>query len=216
VVALCGQKGGIGKSTMAICLATEAQSRGRKVLLIDADPQGTTRTWFGVALEAGQPTPSVVALGVGMHKPGQLDAMSAGYDLVLIDCPGRIDAVQRSALLAADLALLPCGPSGTEAWAMAGSVELVAEAQQFRPGLRTAIVITRKKPGTSLGRDSRRALEQTGLAVLQSELCDRVAYQEAVMAGYSVHAYAPKDPAAREVKALCDELFGAPRGRRAS
>lgn len=197
-------------------LATEALARGKRVLLVDSDPQSSARTWADVAAERGQPAPTVVAAGAQMHKPGQLDALAAGYDLVVIDCPGRLDAIQRSALLAADVALLPCGPSGVEAWAMAASVDLVREAQQYRPDLRGAIVVTRKKARTTLGRAIRRGLEETGLDLLDAELCDREAYRGALMSGMSLAAYAPGDAAVKEVRNLCDELLGKEAKRRAS
>jgi chromosome partitioning protein len=214
VIAVSGTKGGIGKSTVAVFLAAEALARGRKVLLVDADPQATTRTWGDEAAEAGRPTPTITAMGPAMHRPGQLDTVGAAYDLVVIDCPGRDAAVQRSALLAADLALLPCGPSGVEAWAMAATVKLVTEAQEFRPALAAAILVTRKKANTTLGREIRRTMESTGFPLLETELGDREAYRGALMSGLSLADYAPHDPAAREVRRLADELLGKERVRR--
>jgi chromosome partitioning protein len=68
--AFAGQKGGAGKSTMAIAVAAELMARGSKVLLVDADPQGTATTWTEVAAEAGHATPTLVAMGANMHRPG--------------------------------------------------------------------------------------------------------------------------------------------------
>jgi hypothetical protein len=133
IVALCGQKGGAGKSTIAVCLAAEALARGRRVLLVDADLQGTARMWGDAALGAGKPAPTVVAMGATTVNPGQLDAPVAPFEVVLIDCPGRHDATQRAALMLCDLALLPCGPSSVDAWALASSLELVT-----RPPARSA------------------------------------------------------------------------------
>jgi chromosome partitioning protein len=216
-VALTGQKGGVGKSTIAICLAVEAMQRSHKVLLVDADPQATARTWGDAALGAGHKAPTVVAMGATMIHPGQLDALVVGYDLVVIDCPPRHDETQRAALMLSDLALLPCGPSSAEAWALASSIELVTAARRVRPELRAAVVITRKKSRTALGKSARDDLAESGLPVLASELGDRVAYQEAIGFGLGVTTYAPKDAAADEVRALYDEVFAtrkeAPRGR---
>lgn len=208
VIAVSGTKGGIGKTSIAVFLACEAMRRGRRVLLIDADPQATARTWADVAAERAQPTPTVIAMGATMHKPGQLDKASSSFDLVLIDVPGRLDAIQRSALLASDLALLPCGPSAAESWAMAATVDLVTEAQQYRPELRAAIIVTRKKTATTLGREIRRGLRETGIPLLETELGDREAYRGALMVGMSLAGYAPDDAAAKEVRKLADELLG--------
>src|ERR1022692_925466 len=98
IIALTGQKGGIGKSTTAVSLAAYGVERGMRVLLVDADPQGTARTWGEVADEAGHPSPTVVAMGPTMHKSGQLAQIAATYDLTVIDCPPRHGEIQRSAL----------------------------------------------------------------------------------------------------------------------
>ena len=206
IVALMGQKGGIGKSTTAICLAMAALKTGSNVLLVDADPQGTVRTWSEVGTENQLAVPTVIAMGAGMHRPGQLDVIARRYDLTLIDCPPRHGDVQRSALMIADLALLPCGPSAADAWALTSSLELVSEARNLRDSLQPAIVITRKQGRTVLGKSARKLLEQSGIVVLDAELSYRISYQEALAAGTGVTQYCPRDPAAREVRALLDEL----------
>ncbi len=150
IVACVGQKGGIGKSTLAIALAAEGVERGRKVLLVDGDRQATVRTWAATAVEHQRPVPTVIAMDATMHRPGQLDAVSAGYDLVLIDCPARLGEVPASALMVADLALLPTGPSGADTWALTESLDLLQKAQTLRPGLRAALVIN-KQTRTALG-----------------------------------------------------------------
>jgi chromosome partitioning protein len=114
--------------------------------------------------------------------------------------------VQRSALMVADVALFPCGPSAADAWALTSSIELFNEALAVRDSLLGCIVITRKQGRTSLGKAARSVLEQAGLAVLDAELSYRVAYQEALAAGSGVTAHSPRDLAAREVRALLDEL----------
>ena len=93
IVAVAGQKGGTGKSTIAVCLADEAACRGRQVLLVDADPQGTARTWGEVATESAQTSrrpdvyaePTIVAMGETMHRPDQLPRLAAGFADVIID-----------------------------------------------------------------------------------------------------------------------------------
>jgi chromosome partitioning protein len=206
IVTLLGQKGGIGKSTTAICVAMAALQRGADVLLVDADPQGTIRTWNDVANERGVAVPTVIAMGASMHRAGQLDVLARRYDLTLIDCPPRHGDIQRSALMVADAALLPCGPSAADVWALTTSIEMVAEAQTLREKLQAAIVITRKQGRTTLGKSARAVLEQSAVTVLGSELSHRIAYQEALAVGSGVTQYCPRDPSAREVHALLDEL----------
>jgi chromosome partitioning protein len=213
IVAVCGQKGGVGKSTLCVNLAAEGVARGQRVLLVDADNQATCRTWGAVAAEHGHPIPTLVAMDATLHRPGQLDRIAAGHALVVIDTPARLGEVPASALMVADLALLPCTPSGADTWALAETLELVAKARTFRPGLRAALVINRTQGRTALGQGVRQVLADTGVPVLRTALGQRIAFQEALHAGLGITAYAPKAPAAAELRALFDELTEDPHGK---
>ena len=207
IVALTGQKGGVGKSTLAICIAAELLARKHRVLLVDADPQGTVRTWGEVGAENGRALPTLVAMGATMHRADQLPAVAAGYDHVIFDCPPRHGDVQRSALMVSDLALLPCGPSAADAWALGASIDLVTEARTLRSDLDARIVITRKQGHTALGRTARDELMKSGVEVMRTEVGYRVAFAEALGAGEGVGTYAPRDAAADEIRALVAELL---------
>lgn len=205
VVALCGRKGGTGKTTTAISLAVEWVVRGRRVLLVDTDTQGSVLTWADVASEAGAAhVPAVTALGAQLRQ--QLAPHLAGRDVVVIDCPPQHDERQRAALMAADLAVLPSGPDATEIWALTTSADLVREARALRPALRAAVLVTRKDGRTALGASSRRALEQLALPVLDAELSRRVTYPESIGAGLAPTTYDPRSQAAREVRRLVTEI----------
>lgn len=206
-LALCGLKGGVSKSTTAICIATEAQTRGKSVLLVDADQQATVRTWGEVASEQGRVVPTIVAMGATMHRPDQLPRLSRDFDLTIIDCPPRIDAVQRSALMVADVALLPCGASPADAWALASTLELVREAQILRRELFAYVFMTRIQRATALGRGARAVLSGLGIEVLDAELGYRVTFQEALAAGQGASTYQPTSDAAIEVRRLTTEIF---------
>jgi chromosome partitioning protein len=216
IVALTGQKGGVGKSTTAVCLAVAALERGQRVLLVDADPQGTTRTWGDVASERGRPVPTIVAMGAQMHKPGQLRDIAKGYDLTLIDCPPRHGEVHRAALMVADIAVLPCGPSAADAWAITASLETLNEARALREELLACVLITRKQGRTALGKGARTALEASGLPVLTSEIGYRIAFQEAIASGQGITSYATRDAGTTETFNLLDELEKMFHGKKAS
>lgn len=213
IVALCGQKGGSGKTTTAEAVAGELLARGLSVLLVDADPQGTASTWADVATEKGHPCPTTVAMGPQMHQPTQLPRLRDSYDAVVIDCPPRHSEIQRAALMAADLALVPCGPSAHDIWSMAETVELIGAAQRVRPELEARIVITRKMAQTVIGREARDALASCEVPLMRSELCYRVAYQEAPASGMGAAQYAPGDASAAEVISLVDEMLEVLRGK---
>jgi chromosome partitioning protein len=216
IVAFAGQKGGVGKSTTAVCLAVAALESGSRVLLVDADPQGTVRTWGEVAAERKRPAPTVIAMGASMHKAGQLGDLAASYDMTFIDCPPRHGEVQRSALMVADVVVLPCGASAADAWALASSLEVVREARAMRDELLACVLITRKQGRTALGKGARKVLEATGLPVLETELGSRIAYQESLAAGQGITTFAPRDAGSREITDLLEELGRLFHGQEAS
>lgn len=206
IVAFAGQKGGVGKSTSALSVACEWHANGKSVLVCDADPQGTARTFAVVAAEEGNESPTIVGVGEGLERPDQVPKLSRAHDWTVIDCPPRMGKIQRAAMMIADLVILPCGPSTADAWALAESVALVNEARQVRPQLRAAVLLTRRVARTAIGDSAREVLAESGLPILKAELGYRTAYQEALAAGLGVSQYAPRTSAATEVRALAREL----------
>jgi chromosome partitioning protein len=206
IICFAGQKGGAGKTTTALNLGYGWHAEGKHVLMVDADPQGSLMTWSQLASEHQASIPTVIAMGEGLHRPEQLPRLAPHYDHVLIDCPPRHGRLQRAALMVSDLALLPCGPSAVDAWALAETLEMVEEARLLRPQLQAVLLLTRQTAHTTLGRSAREVLETSGLPVLQTELGYRVAYQEAPAAGLGVTAYEPGGKAAREILCLLHEL----------
>lgn len=205
IVVLAGQKGGTGKSTTAVSIAVEWCARGLRVLLVDLDPQGSVRTWGDVAAEAKvQHTPTVVALGAGLHH--HLPPLAAAHDLVVIDCPPRHGELQRAALVIADVALLPSGPDPTEVWGLTESAEIVRGAMAVRPQLVPRVLITRTDRRTVLGTQARGTLEQVAVPVLSTVLSRRITYPEAMGFGRGPTTHDPRSEASREVKRLVNEL----------
>lgn len=205
VLAIAGEKGGTGKTTLALNIASELHARGRRVLLVDADPQGTSTTWAGIAAESGVDGPTTIAMGEQLRA--QLGRAVEGYDWCVIDCPGRGGKRQVGALMVADVALLPCGPSPADAWALGASVDLIGEVREMRPELRAAIVLNRCNR-TAIGKSTRDAIAQltTTLPTLRSTLGDRVAFREALASGDGVTGYASGTVAANELRRLVDEV----------
>lgn len=206
VVAIAGQKGGAGKTTVAIALAVEWMHRGQRVLLVDADPQQTARTWAEVASEQGRPCPTTVHMGANLWQPDQLPQLATGFDITIIDTPPRLGDVQRAALMVAGVVLMPCGPSTHDTWALAASLELINQARTLRPEMKAAVLLTRKVASTVIGREAREVLTSTGLPVFNTEIGYRTDYQEASAAGLGASTYRPSSPAAAEVRGMVDEL----------
>jgi len=208
VLAIAAQKGGVGKTTLACSIAAECQARGATVLLIDADPQGTARTWAGIALDLEQPAPDVIMMGSTMHRRGQLQRVASGYEVVVIDTPPHHSPTMKSALMVADLALLPCGPYAADAWALTSTLESVADIQRERRALEARIVLTRAVANTATLKATRPVLEASGVQVMQTQCGFRMAYAESLAAGLGVAQYAPASAAAMELRSLMIEIGG--------
>lgn len=204
IAAFAGQKGGSGKSTLAIATASELHRRGHRTLLVDADPQGTAATWGVVAAEEEQSFPDVIMMGPNLHQ--QLPSVAKGYDVVVVDCPGRDDDRQRGALAVADLAVIPVTPDTSDIWALAGTVELVRQARTFRPTLGAHLLLNKVRAGTAEAASAREMLGQAGLAILDAEMGMRITYGRYAQAGQGVVDYEPNGKAAGEVTKLVNEL----------
>lgn len=204
VVSFLNQKGGVGKTTLAVHIAHALAQSGQRVLLVDADPQGSALDW--AASRRGDPMFAVAGLPrPSIHK--ELPALAKGYDLVLIDGPPRVYDVARSAIMASDVVLIPVQPSPYDVWAAKEIVDLLHEAGVFKPHLKSAFVINRKIVNTALGRDVVEALAEYPIPVLKAAVCQRVALAESAAQGQTVFETSPVNPAGNEILELLDELI---------
>jgi chromosome partitioning protein len=204
IVGFLNQKGGVGKTTLAIHVADALARRSKRVLLVDADPQGSALDWaaarHGDALfpVAGLPKASI-------HR--ELPALAAGFDAVVIDGPPRVCDVARSAIMASDLVLVPVQPSPYDVWAAQEIIDLLQEATVFKPNLKSAFAINRKIVNTALGRDVVDALAGYPIPVLKTAVCQRIAFAESAASGRTVFEAAPDHPGSKELGALLDEIL---------
>lgn len=204
IIGVLNQKGGVGKTTIATNLAAVCAKAGHRVLLVDADPQGSAMGWSSA--REGDPLFPVISMAKPtLHK--DLPDIAADYDVVIIDGAPRVNDLGRAAILASDLVLIPVQPSPYDVWASADTVQLILEAQQFKDGLKAAFVINRKIANTAIGRDVAGALEQFEFPVLPVALCQRVIYAESAGQGRSVIEADAKSEAALEMTQLAGHLI---------
>ena len=197
------QKGGAGKTTLALNIAAAMAADKKKVLLIDADPQQTAQDW--AAIRTAAPTFQVVGLAKPvLHR--DLPKLAADYDHVVIDGAPRNYEVARSAIASADYVLIPVQPSGADFWASRETVTLVKEASGFKETQKAAFVISRKIGRTVLGRTIQQALAGFELPILKAGTTQRVIYAEALTGGTTVIEMQPYSEASYEIKRILKEI----------
>ena len=206
VLALVNRKGGVGKTTLAVNIAACLARQGQPVLLVDADPQGSATAWASVRDAEAAPPFQVISLPRSNLGP-DVAQLSRNFGWTLLDGPPAGAEIARACIAAADRVLLPVEPSALSAWAADLTVEQVQAAQSFKPDLLAWFVVTRKIPGTVIGREMRHLIAQTGIPVLATEITNRVAFAESLTVGQSICEYAPRNAGTAEIKALTQEIL---------
>jgi len=204
IIALLNQKGGVGKTTLAVHLAEVLSRLDKSVLLVDADPQGSALDW--AANRPDDPRFPVI----GLPKPTlhrELPAIAKNHDFVLIDGPPRVNELARAAIMASDMVLIPVQPSPFDVWAAKEIVDLLREASAFKENIKSAFVINRKIVNTAIGRDVVEALSSYPIPVLKTSIGQRVAFAECAAQGLTVLHTDPNGPASQEVLSLAKELL---------
>ncbi len=209
IVVLANQKGGPGKTTLAMCVAGELARRGHRVLVADADPQGTATRWAASA-PASKPFPArvVATSGAADRLRDELRSRLPDYDFIVVDCPPSAESpVSRSALLVADLAIVPVVPSPPDLWAGLAIRQVIAGVVQVRPGLKARIVVNQRKAGTRLALKTRELLPEYGIPVLNTQVGDREAFRHAAAGGLTVADVPRAQLAQAEVFGLTHEIL---------
>ena len=202
IISIANQKGGVGKTTIAINLCGELAELGRDVLLIDADAQGSALRWSTHADSLAFQVISIPEPTLHREAP----KLARKYDFVVIDCGPAIGEVIRSSLAKADLIICPMQPSPFDLWSATVSADLIREAKTANPKMKSRLLISRRIASTRLGAQARNVAANCGVAVLETEIRQRIALAEAVLVGKTIGQYAPRSAAAEEFRNLTKEV----------
>lgn len=135
-------------------------------------------------------------------------ALAADYAFTIIDGPARGQDIAHSVVIASDLVMIPIEPGGPSVWAAAETIQAVNNGRAIKETLQAAFLISRKHGKTVIGREARDYAADAGIPILETEICSRVAFAEALTAGQTIFEWAPGSEAPRDMERLFKELKG--------
>ena len=203
IIAVLNQKGGCGKTTIAINLTHSLQNKGFKVLLVDSDPQGSARDWN--VENDGRIIPVIGLDRVSLAS--DIEAVKKGYDIIVIDGAPSIAKLAIASVKIADFILIPVQPSPWDIWATSDLVEIIKARQEVvndKP--LAAVVVSRVIKNTKLSTEVLDALKQYELPILNSYTSQRVIYPTSASEGNTVYNQSFND-ATLEIDAIRDEIL---------
>ena len=199
VITIAQQKGGAGKTTVAAHLAVAWSQRGKRVAIVDIDPQGSLTQWHKIREERfgeGYTGLTFAALS-GWRVGSEVARLRRNHDIIIIDSPPHTETEARTAIRSADFIIVPVQPSPTDLWATKATLAL-AKAENIP----VRVVLNRYSPASRLAQTI--AEELPDLA--KNRLGNRVLFASSLMEGRSATEVMPTSPAALEVKALAEEF----------
>ena len=208
VITLATMKGGSGKSTIAVCLAAHWRHMGRRVAVIDADPQRSVMRWR----DAGTTLTDLDCVAAEGANIGAVitDLLDRDFERVVVDTPGFRAPVTEAALEMAGLCLIPVRPSPVDFEVAADKVEMIADLKSTgsEGPLAYRFVLSQLISGSVIARHMRAEMQAAGYMLLKSEAAHRVAYAETALMGSTPTLAQPKSSAATEIAEMTAEVDG--------
>jgi chromosome partitioning protein len=204
IIAILNQKGGCGKTTIAVNLTHSFQNQDYKTLLVDSDPQGSARDW-------NQENEGQLIPVIGLDRESlanDIEAVKNSYDFIIIDGAPSLAKLSAAAVKIADFVLIPVQPSPWDIWAVADLVSLIKARHDITENKPlAAFIISRAIKGTKLSNDVINALKTLPFPVLTSYTTQRVVYPTTASEGQTVYCESPNQ-GIKEIDAIRNELIG--------
>lgn len=212
IVLVGGEKGGVGKTTVAISLAAMRAKAHHDVLLVDADKQARANLWAGIRDEEGVKPPVRCVLKRGKGLPADVRDLAGRYEDVLIDAGGQDSVELRSALTIAELAIFQIQPSLFDAATLETLATLVQQAQGINPELVAGILINRAStnPRVKETDEAKELIAEYGdLHLMESVIRDRISFRRSARNGLCATELPDRDKSTeKELKTLYEEVYG--------
>lgn len=194
-ISLISQKGGAGKTTLALNLAVAAEAEGYRTVVIDLDPQASAKGWHD---HRQKEAPIVISAHASRLSDVLETAKNHGADLCIIDTAPHSETAALAAAKAADLVLIPCRPAILDIRAISSSVDLAQLARKH-----ALVVLNSVPPRGGLADQAEEAISAYGVPVAAARITQRAAFMHSLTAGQAVVEYEPEGRAAAEIRSLC-------------
>jgi chromosome partitioning protein len=205
-IVFANSKGGVGKSTLAVHAAVYFHDQGFRVAVLDLDKQRSSSAWIAEA----EPEIMVRIADTPEQCLSEAVGLAESHEILLVDAPGGLEDLSRTALLLADLALFPITPSILDLRSVQGATSILRFAQQINGGRPEGrLILNRMKSRETISRELKGASQELGLHVAEHVIRDLQAYRDAAQQGTVVTRMRTKlNGAASDTSALFEELFG--------